>query len=150
MFQGCTNEIIRVSWCEFYVSQLYNEVISSLCILLLILSFRSHQGPQIDLPPFEFPTKLGVFMCVSVFVLALRSLNRTAGFLTHNFPWNVFGKVFLCLNHSASQQVPKITAALPQATNTRELLGRPPVVPVDWKSNKRAQNPFCFYTWKYI
>jgi len=38
-----------------------------------------------------------------------------------------------------SQQAPNIAAALPQATNTRQLLGRPPVVPVDWKSKKELK-----------
>jgi hypothetical protein len=70
MFQESTKKkAIRVSRCEFYVSQLYDEVMSSLCILLLILSFLSHQGLQIDLLPFDYPNKIWcVCVCVRVCV----------------------------------------------------------------------------------
>ena len=69
MFQEFTNERTDVLCCEFYVSQLYGEVMPSFCILLLILSFRSHQGLQIDFLPFDFPTKIWcVCVCVCVYV----------------------------------------------------------------------------------
>jgi len=146
MSQECTNERIHVLWCEFYVSNyMTRPCLFCIYVINIILSFAPRSSHWFS--PIRFSDKK--LVCVCVCVLALSSFNRTAVFLAHNFPWSLVGKVFLCLTYSTSQQVPCITAALPQATNTRGLLGRPPVVPVDWKSSTRAQNLFCFYTWKF-